>query len=145
MPLNSVSQRAKNNSPNREAYLLLWTLLERSGMSKAALLARLADHGHCINDDTFTNWGRPGRAFPRNWSLLRAMIRIVSDPSLEQPCTAHEALYFWSLTGLPFAELPALAELFSADAFEQALLPYLPGNLAERLARIERPAKSTLH
>jgi hypothetical protein len=92
------------------------------------------DLGHCVSDHTFTNWGRPGRAFPRDWPLLRAMLRVLSDPRLDQRCSASEALYFCHLTGLPFSELEALAQLYPLEEFAQALLPYLPTSLAEHMA-----------
>jgi hypothetical protein len=113
--------------------------MDRGGLRKAEFLARLADRGYCVGDDTFTNWGRPGRTFPRNWPLLQAMLEILSDPALEQRCTAAEALRFCALTGLPFAELHALAQLFPGEEFMQALLPYLPAHLAERMVGAHSP------
>jgi hypothetical protein len=120
-------------TPNHEAYLLLGGLIDRAGLRKYEFLARLADLGYCISDDTFTNWGRLGRTFPRDWSLLRAMLRILSEPGLDQRCSASEALRFCYLTGLPFSELQALAQLFPAGEFELALIPYLPESLVERI------------
>lgn len=120
-------------APNQTAHLLLNTLITRVELRKTEFLDQLAALGHPISDDTFTNWGRSGRAFPRDWALLRAMLRIVSNPHLRGHCTPDEALRFCALVGMPFAELPALAALFPPDGFDQALLPYLPRSLATRI------------
>jgi hypothetical protein len=133
VPLNIAPNHTKNMAPNHEAHLLLGKLIERAGMRRGDFLARIAELGHFIGDDTFTNWGRPGRAFPRDWALIRAMLRILSDPRLDRRCSASEALRFCHLTDLPFSELHALAQLFPAEEFMQALLPYLPEHLAEHM------------
>jgi hypothetical protein len=112
---------------------LLGGLIDRTGLRKHEFLARLAELGYCISDNTFINWGRPGRAFPRDWSLLRAMLRILSDSHHDQRCSASEALRFCQLTGLPFSELQALAQLFPTEEFVQALIPYLPESIVERM------------
>jgi len=111
---------------NREAYLLLGMLVERVGMRRAEFLARLAGRGYEVSDTTFANWGRPGRAFPRDWPLLQAMISILSDPTDAHRCTAAEALRFLVLTEMPFAELGALAGLFPSDELGKALANYIP-------------------
>lgn len=128
----------KNSTPNQEAHLLLSGLIERAGLRKAEFLARLAESGHCVGDHTFTNWGRPGRAFPRDWALLLAMLRVLSAPRLARRCSADEALRFCHLTGLPFSELHALAQLFSSEEFVEALMPYLPVSLSQQLVVPER-------
>lgn len=120
-------------TPNQAAYHLLNTLIARVELRKTEFLDQLAALGYSISDDTFTNWGRPGRTFPRDWALLRTMLRIVSNPQLRGHCTPGEALHFCALVGMPFAELPALAALFPPEAFDQALLPYLPRSLATRI------------
>lgn len=80
--------------PNRDAYLLLTKLMQRVGMRRGEFLARLAELGYEISDDTFTNWGRAGRAFPRDWTLLRAIVDVLRQSPLTARCTAAEALYF---------------------------------------------------
>lgn len=143
MSVNIVLKKKNIITPNHEAYLLLRVVVERVGMWKSEFLARLAELGYSISDDTFTNWGRPGRAFPRDWPMLRAMVCIISDPTLRQRCTAPEALRFFRLTGLPFSELQSLEQLFPTDEFTRALIPYLPESLIERISGIE-PADAPL-
>ncbi|NTW04343.1 MAG: hypothetical protein HGA19_24280, partial [Oscillochloris sp.] len=63
----------------------------------------------------------------------RAMLQVLSGPHLTHRCSAAEALRFCYLTGLPFSELHALSQLFPVTEFEQALVPYLPMSLAERI------------
>ena len=128
-----ATKYTKNGTPNHEAHLLLGSMINRAGLRKAEFLASLAELGYCVSDDTFTNWGRRGRAFPRDWALLRAMLHILRGPHLAQRCSAADALRFCHLTELPFSELDAVAQLFSAEEFEEALLPYLPASLSRRL------------
>ena len=126
MPLSSVSAHRTSISANREAYLLLGMLIERTGMRRLDFLARLADLGYEVSDNALTNWGRPGRAFPRDWSLLRALIVVVSDSRLVRRCTAAEGLRFFALIELPFVELDSLTSIFPIDELGPALLAYLP-------------------
>ena len=112
-------------------------------MRRTGLLARLADLGYHISDDSFTNWGRPGRAFPRDWSLLRALIAVVSDRQLPGRCTAAEGLRFFTLTELPFAELRALAALFPAEELSEALRGYLPDAVACGAVALMAPASQS--
>lgn len=120
-----------NSVPNREAYLLLTTIMQRVGMRRGIFLARLAELGYEISDDAFTNWGRAGRAFPRNWTLLCAMVDVLRQSPHTARCTAAEALSFLSLVELPFTEIPAVASLFPAAEFHAALQYYLPARLGE--------------
>lgn len=133
-----ATKYTKNGTPNHEAHLLLGSLISRAGLRKAEFLASLAELGYCVSDDTFTNWGRRGRAFPRDWALLRAMLHVLRGSRLAQQCSAADALRFCQLTELPFSELRAIAGLFPAEEFEEALLPYLPANLSRRLEFDER-------
>ncbi|RMD82554.1 MAG: hypothetical protein D6823_01080 [Chloroflexi bacterium] len=111
---------------NREAYIFLTKLIQRAGLRRSDFLHRLADYGYPISDDDLTNWGRSGRQFPRNWTLLRAMIAILRDPKLAQPCTVSEALHFFSLVEMPFSELHNIATLFPRQEFIIAIEHYLP-------------------
>lgn len=120
---------SSSSTPNREAYLFLGMLMERTGLRKAALLARLAELGHDVSDNTFTNWGRPGRSFPRDWALITDILRLVSQPERRGRCTADEALRFSALVQMPFTELRAVSSLFPLDEFAQALMAYLPEEL----------------
>jgi hypothetical protein len=119
-------------SANREAYLLLTTIVQRIGLRRSEFLALLAERGHMISDDAFTNWGRAGRTFPRDWVLLQAIIAIISDRQRLRPCSAAEALQLLALLDFPFAHLPQLAPLFPPHDLYTALLPYLPPSLSER-------------
>jgi hypothetical protein len=134
-----TSKSAQSYPSNQEAHLLLTRLIDRVGLNRRGFLDRLADLGFACSDDDFKNWSRAGRAFPRDWQALRAMIQVVTQ---EQPaqrrCTAAEALRFLSLVGMPFAELQPIAELFSPDEFSTALSAYLPRNIA-RAAHISAP------
>jgi len=114
-------------TPNQEAHLALTRLIERVGLNRRSFLVRLADLGYAFSDDDFVNWGRAGRSFPRDWGALSAMIEVVTrDQPPDRRCTAGEALEFLARTGMPFAELPALAALYSPAEFNAALTTYLP-------------------
>lgn len=140
MPANVRSRSTATPTANQEAHLLLGMLMERTGIRRPQLLALLAERGYQVSDDMFTNWGRKGRAFPRNWPLLRAIIGILSQPRLPGRCTAGEALRFFALTALPFTELAQVAALFPAGEFNQALVGYLPASVAEFLRTEEQPS-----
>lgn len=101
MPATATQASACSPGANCEAHLLIGMLMERTGIRRATLLTQLVELGYEVSDDTFANWGRRGRAFPRDWPLLRAIIGILSQRHLPQPCTAYEALRFFALTGLP--------------------------------------------
>lgn len=116
----------QKTAANVDAYLLLGKIMNRTGIQRRQLFSLLTDSGYLINDDIFTNWGRMGRKFPSDWKLLWTMIRILSQPHLPQRCTAHEALHFLALTGLPFNALMQVATLFPAEEFYTALAIYLP-------------------
>ena len=74
MPASQATTSGAAPAPNQAAHLLLTHLIERVGLNRRSFLERLADLGYAFSDDDFTNWGRGGRSFPRNWSALRAMI-----------------------------------------------------------------------
>jgi hypothetical protein len=133
--MGGSTSRGPASTPNAncEAHLQLGMLMERAGIRKTELLARLWELGYEVSDDTFTNWGRKGRAFPRDWLLLRSLIGILSQPYLPRRCTAAEALQFFALTGLPICELEIVAALFPLEEFNQALVSYLPTGLIDWL------------
>jgi hypothetical protein len=120
-------------SSNREAYLLLTAIIQRIPLRRVEFLARLAARGHMVNDAALTNWGRAGRAFPRDWVLLRDIVAVLCDGPPATRCTAEEALRFLSLVELPFSELAAVAWHFPSHEFHTALQPYLPDCLVARL------------
>ncbi len=136
MTSGSVPVCRTTTAANREAYLLLGMLIDRTGMRRAGFLARLAELGYEVSDDALTNWGRPGRSFPRDWPLLRALLAVVSDPSLERRCTVAEGLRFLALTELPFTELGSLANIFPVDELVAALMCYLPLSVADEYLAI---------
>jgi len=142
MPPSSAPVHCPPISASREAYLLLGMLIERTGMRRTAFLAGLAELGYEVGDDAFTNWGRPERAFPRDWALLRALIVVLRDPNLDRRCTVVEALRFFALTELPFAELSALTELFPADELGPALVAYLPIPVVSQSLEVGASAQS---
>jgi hypothetical protein len=129
-----------SHAANREAYLLLTTLIQRAGLRRADFLGRLIELGYEASDDALTNWGRTGRAFPRDWGLLRALVAVVSEGEPTTRCRAEEALRFLSLVELPFSELAAVANMFPPAEFHLALEPYLPSYLATRLLSRTRAA-----
>jgi hypothetical protein len=132
---DSIVYHARN--ANCQAYLLLGKILDRMGLRKRELLAELAELGHLINDDTFTNWGRPGRSFPRDWVLIRDLLSIISKSEQKERCTAYEALKFCALVQLPFTELNGIASLFPTDEFISALAQYLSSELVLGISKFQ--------
>lgn len=144
MARHMVHSDTRQPAPNHEAHLLLGGLIVRAGLQKVEFLARLAEFGYCVSDDTFANWGRLGRAFPRDWALLAAMLRILRDPRLHQRCSAADALRFCHLIDLPFSELHLLAQLFPQEEFARALVPYLPEGFLETVVGARNSAGPTM-
>lgn len=138
-----------HRSTNKEAYLFLTKLIQQAGLRRNEFLHLLADLGYSVSDDDFTNWGRVGRHFPRDWSLLRSMIAILRHPELVRPCTAFEALHFFSLVEMPFTELKAIAALFPLHEFALAIAHYLPFafnlSLENALPPLERTVNNDLY
>ena len=109
------------------------------GLNWRSFLERLADLGYAFSDDDFVNWGRAGRTFPRDWAALHAIVQVLTrDQPPSRRCTAGEALQVLALVGMPFAELHALAALFSAAEFSAALTTYIPTIPGETLVQTDR-------
>src|SRR3982751_2948503 len=95
MRLRQTANQATKPTPNQEAHLILTRLIERVGLNRRSFLERLADLGCAFSDDDFANWGRAGRAFPRDWVALRTMVEVVTrDQPPGRRCSAGEALQF---------------------------------------------------
>lgn len=140
MSIDRAANKESRTTPNQAAFQLLLQFIDRAGLTKRSFLERLADQGYSFSDDDLANWGRAGRAFPRDWSMVRALVRAVTqDVPQQRRCTAPEALRFLELVNMPFAELQAIAALFPEDEFNRALAPYLP---ATRLAQAAPAADS---
>jgi len=120
-PSNAVT------SSNQAAYAMLLGLIDRTGLSRRGFLARLADvdERFSYSEAALTNWGRPGRAFPRHPGLLRAIVQVLVEQPARYRCRADEAVRLGVQAALPLSEIETLGDLFPREALKAALAALL--------------------
>lgn len=116
-----------DTTSNQAAYAMLLGLIDRTGLSRRGFLARLADvdERFSYSEAALTNWGRPGRAFPRHPGLLRAIVRVLVEQPTRYRCRADEAVRLGVQAALPLGEIEALGDLFPHETLRDALADHL--------------------